>query len=207
MADFINTIDVLGDDAVIDSIINRTITEFNDNSITKVGIQVFYKCKALRSVSLPAATAIGYRAFMDCSALETLSIPALVNPDGGIFDGCSALKNVYAPVLSTATTNLFRRCSGLERLDLPALTAIQNYSLCDNPSLTALILRNTAEVVKLDSKYALYTVHVMNQFTANGNGYIYVPKALVDSYKAATNWSEFADHIRAIEDYPEITGG
>ena len=32
MAEFINTIDVLGDDAVIDSIINRTIAEFKEFS-------------------------------------------------------------------------------------------------------------------------------------------------------------------------------
>ena len=40
----------------------------------------------------------------------------------------------------------------------------------------------------------------------SGNGYIYVPAALVDSYKSATNWSVFADQIRAIEDYPDICG-
>ena len=37
--------------------------------------------------------------------------------------------------------------------------------------------------------------------------YIYVPRALVEDYKVATNWSTFADRIRAIEDYPEICGG
>jgi hypothetical protein len=41
----------------------------------------------------------------------------------------------------------------------------------------------------------------------NGTGYIYVPATLVDTYKAGTNWSTHADQIRAIEDYPEITGG
>ena len=39
-----------------------------------------------------------------------------------------------------------------------------------------------------------------------GAGYIYVPATLVDTYKAATNWSTYANKIRAIEDYPEITG-
>ena len=42
---------------------------------------------------------------------------------------------------------------------------------------------------------------------ASGTGYIYVPAALVDNYKAATNWSTYANQIRAIEDYPEICGG
>jgi hypothetical protein len=42
---------------------------------------------------------------------------------------------------------------------------------------------------------------------ANGEGYIYVPASMVDSYKSASNWSTYAAQIRAIEDYPEITGG
>ena len=42
---------------------------------------------------------------------------------------------------------------------------------------------------------------------ASGTGYIYVPAALVDSYKAASNWSTYANQIRAIEDYPDICGG
>ena len=42
---------------------------------------------------------------------------------------------------------------------------------------------------------------------ASGTGYIYVPKALVDSYKSATNWTTYASQIRAIEDYPDVTGG
>lgn len=35
-----------------------------------------------------------------------------------------------------------------------------------------------------------------------GTGYIYVPFTLVEAYKAADNWSTFANQIRAIEDYP-----
>jgi hypothetical protein len=41
----------------------------------------------------------------------------------------------------------------------------------------------------------------------SGTGYIYVPRSRVDSYKAASNWSTYAAQIRAIEDYPDITGG
>jgi len=35
-------------------------------------------------------------------------------------------------------------------------------------------------------------------------GYIYVPKELIEDYKKATNWTTYANHFRAIEDYPEI---
>ena len=41
-------------------------------------------------------------------------------------------------------------------------------------------------------------------YTGDNPGYIYVPKALIEDYKTATNWSVFTDKFRAIEDYPEI---
>ena len=41
---------------------------------------------------------------------------------------------------------------------------------------------------------------------SKGTGYIYVPKALVESYQAHEKWSTYADQFRAIEDYPDICG-
>ena len=41
---------------------------------------------------------------------------------------------------------------------------------------------------------------------SKGTGYIYVPKALVESYQAHEKWSTYSNQFRAIEDYPEICG-
>jgi hypothetical protein len=48
---------------------------------------------------------------------------------------------------------------------------------------------------------------VNNTPIGKGTGYVYVPSALIETYKTATNWSTFAAQFRAIEDYPEICGG
>ena len=45
-----------------------------------------------------------------------------------------------------------------------------------------------------------------NSAIAKGTGYIYVPYALLEQYKVATNWATYANQFRAIEDYPEICG-
>ena len=50
-------------------------------------------------------------------------------------------------------------------------------------------------------------VPVVPKVLSNERVYVYVPKALVGAYKSATNWSTYANQIRAIEDYPDITGG
>lgn len=36
---------------------------------------------------------------------------------------------------------------------------------------------------------------------SSGTGYIYVPSALIEQYKAATNWSAYSAQFRALEDY------
>ena len=53
----------------------------------------------------------------------------------------------------------------------------------------------------------LFTYCPINNGGDDGlQGYIYVPKALLEDYKVATNWSVYADKFRAIEDYPDICG-
>lgn len=179
MSEFINTIDVLGDDAVIDSIIQRTITEFKDNRVNKVGQRAFASCKALETVELPNATDIAMSAFQGCAALSRVVIPRVTRIDS---DG-------------------FGNCTALERVELPSVGQIMNYVFAQCNNLTALILSN-GSVTKMNQANSLQNTPI-----ASGTGYIYVPKALVDSYKSATNWSTYANQIRAIEDYPEITGG
>lgn len=63
--------------------------------------------------------------------------------------------------------------------------------------LTALVLRNPSQVVTLVSG----SNFLASTPIKSGTGYIYVPSALVDSYKAATNWSTYAAQFRALEDY------
>ena len=95
----------------------------------------------------------------------------------------------------------FAFCSALTKADFSAAKNIAASAFYDCSKLTALILRSET----------MCTLAHTNAFTgtpiASTTGYIYVPAALVDSYKAATNWKSFSSKIRAIEDYPEITGG
>lgn len=81
--------------------------------------------------------------------------------------------------------------ASVEKLDLYSVTTIGPYN--NGSRLKTLIIR--ADTVAT----------TQTSFTSSTN--IYVPRALVDSYKVATNWSASADRIFAIEDYPEICGG
>lgn len=162
------------------SIVERTITEYSNHEIKTVGTRAFSHCKSLISVDLPEVTTVGQHGFNSCSELERVVFPKLttLNP-GDNFTYCSVLK--YA--------------------DLGFVTNLPSWSLA-NTALETVILRKSDKICTLQTTNALSGTPI-----AKGTGYVYVPKALVENYKSATNWSTYAEQIRAIEDYPDITGG
>jgi hypothetical protein len=116
------------------------------------------------------------------------------------FSNHEGIKSLVLPNVTRISPYAFRMCVSLERADFSSLTFMGTYAFFRDSSLKTLIIR-TNEVCVLE-----HTVAFSNTPIANGEGYLYVPAALVDEYKQATNWTTFADNIRAIEDYPEITG-
>lgn len=117
------------------------------------------------------------------------------------FQNCSGLTSVSFPNVTSIGDYAFNAAHKLAKADLPKVTSIGQHGFSAANALEALILRNAEKVCSLGSDAVSYTK------ISSGSGYIYVPAALVDSYKAAANWQNYADQIRAIEDYPEITGG
>lgn len=134
MADFINTIDVLGDDAVFDSIINGTITELKDDAVAQVGGYTFFNCAALNSVSLPNCEVIGDFAFQNCSALATANFPAVTGIKNGAFNSCKELTTADFPKVAGASkgTNIFVGCTSLKSASFPLATEIPsaNFDAC-----------------------------------------------------------------------------
>ena len=88
----------------------------------------------------------------------------------------------------------------------------EHFRQCYN--LKALILAGDETVCSLIDKNAFYQTPfapLENQPIANNikqkrEGYIYVPKALLEDYKTTVNWSYYADSFRAIEDYGGLEG-
>ena len=161
-------------------IANRSLAgAYENDRVTSVGGYVFYSCDALESISLPAATTIGSRAFRYCYNLTTVNIPVAVMIDSAALSYCESL----------------------QKLDLPKTTSIGSQAFYRCISLDALVLRSE-KVCSLGGSNAFTDTPI-----EAGTGYIYVPGALIDEYKNATNWSTYADRFRAIEDYADILGG
>lgn len=234
-----------GGTSQIDSLIDRTITEISNDSVTSIGAWAFQNCSILNTANFPAVTSIGSHAFNSCSKLTTVNFPVttsisdyafstcteLTTADFPVvtsidiyafyscyklttvnfplatsigndaFYGCSQLTTVNFPVVTSIGEYAFQNCTRLTTADFPLATSIGKNAFYLCRPLKALILRSET-MATLDNTNAF-----SNTLIASGTGYIYVPAVLVDSYKTATNWSVYANQIRAIEDYPDITGG
>ena len=129
--------------------------------------------RSITEISSSSATSIGDGAFSSCSALTTVDFPAATSIGGYAFQNCSALTTVDFPVATSIGDGAFKSCSALK----------------------SLLLRGN-NVCTLSSTSAFTSTPI-----ASGTGYIYVPSALIEQYKAATNWSTYAAQFRALENY------
>lgn len=188
--------------AEYNAILDRTISgEYINSSITTLGGNAFYGCNKLTKITMPNLTTTGAAAFQVCTALKELVLPSLIQATNDLSSYNTALTNVSIPLCTYLGANAFRRCAALERIELPSVATMREYVFYDCSKLSVVIVR-TPSVCAM-SQSSVFT----NTPIAKGTGYIYVPAALVEQYKTATNWSTYAAQIRAIEDYPEITGG
>lgn len=121
MTEYVNTIDALGDDAVIDIIVNRTITEFMDDTLTEVGQYAFYGCPALKSIYLPNVTIIKNDAFYGSGPLTEANFSSVASIGTGAFRTSKLKKAVFPSVITAIEQNLFRECTSLEEADFPEL--------------------------------------------------------------------------------------
>ena len=229
MSDFINTIDQLGDEVVTNLLIDRTITEFKDNVFIKLPLYflvgcskletvsfpnvvviddyAFSDCTSLHTVDFPNTTEVGPYAFRNCTSLTAVNLPNATKFNGNAFYDCKSLTTINLPNATILGNSIFSNCQQLETVDLPKVTSILSSAFSSCWVLTAVILRNETTVTLSGTSAFNNCYHILGTVNATGNptgakdGYIYVPRALVDSYKTAPNWSTYATQFRALEDY------
>lgn len=209
-----------------DKLISKSITEVSGN-VTTVGVYAFYNCASLRSADFPKVTEIGDYAFYGTTALKTINLPLVRDIERYAFRGSSienadfpavtyagstafgyntALKTANLPKLTEVLGSLFSNCTALQSVDLAKATEVGNYAFEKCYSLKAIVLRSgtlcTAGTNILSNAYHfLGTTNATYNPSGLKDGYIYVPSALVNTYKAASNWSTYATQFRALESY------
>ena len=201
-----------GSEDVAAAIADRTITEFINNA-TAVGHSAFRGCKNLKTLDMPNAMTVADYAFYQCEELTALNLPSVTSIGQQIIYGCNKLKSLALPSLTAASQNALREAQYVETIDLPKLTTIPAQMFYGCRGLKTLILRLPTMVTLANTSAFTTCYRILGSdnpgFNPGGgiNGYIYVPEALVEEYKADATWSKFIDNFRAIEDYPDICGG
>ena len=173
------------------------ITKASFTQVTTIGESAFRGCSGLKTADFPLLTTMGMHAFYAVPELETINMPLLTSlPNYAIAASSKYLGGVF-PCVTSIGNYAFQMCTAITSLDFPIATSIGTRAFNANSALKRLILRNST-MVTLVNKNALIGTPMA---TSLKNGYIYVPAALVDTYKADTVWSDFASQFRALEDY------
>jgi hypothetical protein len=161
--------------ALADSIVERTITEFVNHRITKIGQYAFARHSLLTKIDIPNVTHIDLYGFNYCTGLTEIVLPSVKRIESQAFNSCNKLTKIDAPML--------------EYIGAHSITASK---------LTTLIIRQNTTVCTLANAPAIGSTPI-----ANGQGYIYVPDDMVEEYKIATNWSTYADQIKPLSELGE----
>ena len=160
-------------DSNMDGILTRQATTISNDRITYLGIEVFRNYESLAVVDFPNVTSTGVNVFYACYALHTVNLPSLIS----------------------ISSNMFAYSSLLKRLDFPSVERISGGAFSGCYRLVALILRKADTVCTLENVSAFSGTSI-----AKGTGFVYVPDDLVEQYKAATNWSTYANQIKPISE-------
>ena len=163
------------------------------NSVTTIGEWAFDGCKNLKSVVIGnSVTKIGNGAFRSCTSLTSVTIPNSVTTIGELaFYSCASLTSVTIPnSVTTIGEFAFHNCASLTSVTIPnSVTTIGKGALGGCSRLTILTIENATPP---DVEGYAFEEEVSENIT------IYVPAESVKKYKAAEDWSEYADKIKAI---------
>lgn len=164
------------------------------NGVKKIGGYLLRNSTSLPHITFPNSVTeiLGY-VMANCQSIDEIIIPDTVTRlDDYTFDTClTAQKLVIGNGITTIQTNFAFNCYSLIRIDFPAGIT----------SIGASAFANCQGVLWYNFTHcdAVPTLANTNAFTnINANCKIQVPAGLVDSWKAATNWATYADHIVGI---------
>ena len=136
-----------------------------------------------------SVTKLRRNAFSGCYALRSIQNSRITELELSAFQDCSSLVSVNLSELSKIGSNAFASCKKLETVEIPKATSLGQQAFSNCTRLQWIHISGTS-VATLSDTYVF--------INASGTMKIYVPDALVDAYKSASNWSTYASKI-----YPE----
>ena len=189
----------ISNDEKLSSLSIPKVKSIGNNTINYVDIESF---------DCPELEYIGDYALRHCDSLTTLNIPnvetigtsSIAAGGSNSICYCSSLESIVLKKVEVVSGGIGYDCPNLKSADLYIATSV-GAIFRSSPNFETLIIRTQDVVCSAAAGSLLQGTKI-----AGGTGYIYVPAALIEDYKVATNWTKYASQFRAIEDYPEICG-
>lgn len=140
-----------------------------------------------------------YPSMFSGSDVENFEIPESITDIPRCAFYASKIKNIIIPSNVTSIGySCFRYCDQLTAIEIHnSSVSIGNRAFWDCETLETLIFRDTTKVCSVSDADDIISFGPLSY----GDGCIYVPSELLESYKAATGWAEYVDQFRALEDY------
>ena len=115
-----NTRDTIGDQATLDGLVARTLTDFEEDGLTSVKGYALSFSDKLKTLKLPSMATIAgnANAISGLSELETLELPSLKTAYARSIVDCPKIRSLRLPVLQTAYPATLYGLEGLETLDI-----------------------------------------------------------------------------------------
>ena len=161
------------------------------SGVTSIGASMFYNCYSLAQITLPSGvTSIGASMFRNCNSLAQITLPSGVTSIGAsMFYYCYSLAQITLPSgVSSIGDYMFRNCYSLAQITLPSgVTSIGTYAISACYGLAFCDFTACASVPTLAATNAFEEIPADCE--------IRVPAALVNEWKAATNWATYASKI------------
>ena len=196
---------------------NNTLKTYISDEVLTIPNYAFYGCTSIESVRCQSCTYISTAPFQNCKSLKVADFPLCEKIGGTVFRGCSSLTDVNLPLITETSTYSFAECSSLESISLPKIKTVAGAAFQSCSALEYAYIPNATSIGAMCFQYCsvLSTVIIeqdkivcsLAAVTAfggtpieHGNGFIYVPDNLVDSYKATTNWAAYADQIKPLSE-------
>ena len=160
--------------------------------MTTIPNYMFGGCSNLTTVNLNDVTTVGNFAFTSCTLISSVSAPNVVTVGEDAFYRNYALVSIELPSVVTVKGNAFTEASHLETVDLGSHIASLGQDCFNNiQTMQAIYIRNGAAIVSLATRFTNYPAHPKPT--------IYVPQALLDSYKGNAAWSQYKDYFVGLD--------